>query len=124
MEMKFCTPELPVANVDSAMKLLELLGFKSGWTFDDSFGCVFGDGDIEIFLRKTASPHPVTLYFKVDDADAFYELYQQHAEILTAIHDTPWGMREFEGRVTDGHVFRIGHGQPEGEDRREPPKLN
>jgi hypothetical protein len=119
MKMNSCTPELPVTDVGEAMDALRLLGFKDAWTFEEVFACMFGDGDIEIFLRKTIAPQPVTLYFKVDDADAFYEMYHQNAEIQTPIHETPWGMREFEGRVVDGHVFRIGHGQPEGEDLRQ-----
>ncbi|MBO6558239.1 MAG: hypothetical protein JJ957_17150 [Pseudomonadales bacterium] len=119
MKMNYCTPELPVSDIESAVEALRLLGFKKAWTFEDVFACMFGDGDIEIFLRKTVDVDPVTLYFKVDDADAFHELYKQHVEIMAPIHDTPWGMREFEARVIDGHVFRIGHGQPEGEDRRD-----
>ena len=118
MKMNSCTPELPVSDVAAAMSDLRLVGFKDAWKFEDVFACMFGDGDIEIFLRKSNDPKPVTLYFKVDDADSFFELYQKHAEIQTPIYETPWGMREFEGRVVDGHVFRIGHGQPGGEDRR------
>ena len=118
MKMQFCTPELPVTSVSEAMRALRLLGFRDAWVYEDSFGCMFGDGDIELFLRKETSPQPCTLYFKVDDADAFHERYAQSAEIVTPIHDTPWGMREFVGRVVDGHLFRIGHGRPEGEDRR------
>ena len=118
MKMQFCTPELPVSSVSSAMTALHNLGFRKAWTYEDSFGCVFGDGDIEIFLRKEPAPTPCTLYFKVDDADAFYDRYKRYAEILVPIHDTSWGMREFTGRVTDDHTFRIGHGLPQGEDRR------
>ena len=119
MKINSCTPEIPVTDVAAAMASLRLLGFKDAWTFDDVFACMFGDGDLEVFLRKEVSPQPLTLYFKVDDVDAFHELYSQHAEIQTPIHDTPWGMREFEGRIIEGHVFRIGQGQPEGEDRRQ-----
>lgn len=118
MKMNSCSPELPVNDVEAAMAMLRLLGFKDAWTYEGVFACMFGDGDIEIFLRKSDDPSPVLLYFKVDDADAFYEKYQEHAEIVTPIQETPWGMREFEGRVLDGHIFRIGHGV-EGEDRRQ-----
>ena len=118
MKMNSCTPELPVTDIEAAMAALRLIGFKDAWTFEGVFACMFGDGDIEIFLRKADKPQPMTLYFKVDDADAFYEMYLEHAEIQTPIYETPWGMREFEGRVIDGHVFRIGHGQPENDDLR------
>lgn len=118
MKTQFCTPELPVSSVGGAMTALRKLGFRDAWTYEDSFGCMFGDGDVEIFLRKESRPHPCTLYFKVDDADAFYDLYKQHSDILEPIHDTQWGMREFAARVTDNHIFRIGHGLPQGADRR------
>ncbi len=118
MKMNFCTPELPVTDVGAAIDALRQLGFRDAWTYEDSFACMFGDGDIEIYLRKDANPQPVTLYFKVDDADAFYARYQASAEVVTPIQDTSWGMREFVGRIVDGHVFRIGHGQAEAEDRR------
>ena len=117
MKMNYCSPELPVSDVETAMAALRLLGFKEAWTYGEVFGCMFAGDDIEIFLRKSEDPQPVVLYFKVDDADEFYEKYQQHAEIVKPISETPWGMREFEGRVVDGHVFRIGHGTG-GEDRR------
>ncbi len=118
MKMNSCSPELPVKDVEAAMANLRSLGFKDAWTYEGIFACMFGDGDIEIFLRKSEHPTQVVLYFKVDDAEAFYERYQKHAEIVTPIHDTSWGMREFEGRILDGHIFRIGNGTS-GEDRRE-----
>ena len=83
MKMQFCTPELPVRDVAKAVDALRQLSFRDAWTYEDSFACMFGGGDIEVFLRKDGDPHPVTLYLKVDDADAFYNHYQQNAEVVT-----------------------------------------
>jgi len=119
MKMIFCTPELPVSNVATALEALSHLGFRVAWRYEDSFACVFGGGNIEIYLRHDERPHPVTLYLKVDDADAFYEDYKQHAELVEPIRSTTWGMREFVIRTVDGHFLRVGHGESKGEDRRE-----
>ena len=40
-----------VADVSAAMAALAQLGFREAWTFDDTFACMYGDGDIELFLR-------------------------------------------------------------------------
>jgi hypothetical protein len=118
MKMNFCTPELPVVSVATALEAFQQLGFRIAWTYEDSFGCVYGGGNIEIFFRRETHPHPVTLYLKVDDADSFYEDYQKHAELVEPIRNTPWGMREFVVRTVDGHLLRVGHGAPDGGDRR------
>jgi hypothetical protein len=119
MEMRFCTPELPVADIGTAVEAFQRLGFRAAWAFEDSFACLFGGDHIEIFLRRDPRPHPVTLYLKVDDAEAFYADYQQHAQLVEPIRNTPWGMREFVVRTVDGHLLRVGHGRSDGEDRRE-----
>lgn len=119
MKMNSCTPELPVTNVGAALEALKRLGFRAAWKYEDSFACVFGGGDVEIYLRRDAHPHPVTLYLKVDDADAFYEDYTRHAELVDPIRNTPWGMREFTVRTIDGHALRVGHGESAAGDRRE-----
>lgn len=118
MKFESCTPELPVRDVGAALAAFEALGFQHAWSFDDVFACVFGGTEIELYLRRSDEPPPVTLYLKVDDADAFFTDFSDHAEVLQPIHDTPWGMREFEVRIIDGHVLRVGHGVPGSEDRR------
>ncbi len=119
MKMNYLTPELPVPNIADAVAALEPIGFRKAWEYEDNFACMFGGGNIEIYLRREDEIHPVTMYLKVDDADSFYDVCRKHAELVEPIRNTPWGMREFAIRTVGGHVLRIGHGEPEGGDRRQ-----
>ena len=119
--MNYLTPELPVRDVAAALAALERLGFQPAWTYEDTFACIYGGANIEIFLRKADAPGPVTLYLKVDDADQVYGTWEEHAEIVGPIATTPWGMREFTARIQDGHLFRVGHGDQSEGDRRTMP---
>jgi len=48
-------------------------------------------------------------YLVVDDAQSYFEEGKaKGAEILKAIRDEPWGMREFALRTVDGHRLMIG----------------
>jgi len=118
LKMNYLTPELPVANVDEALKAFTALGSRTAWRYEDSFACMFGGGNIEIFFRRSSDPQPVTLYLKVDDANSFYAVFQAHAALLEPIRDTPWGMREFAVRTVGNHILRVGHGESRAEDRR------
>jgi hypothetical protein len=118
VKMNYLTPELPVSNIDEALDAFKALGFRTAWRYEDSFACMFGGGNIEIFFRRNPNPQPVTLYLKVDDANSFYSVFQQHAELIEPIRDTPWGMREFAVRTVGKHILRVGHGESGGGDRR------
>jgi len=107
-----CIAELPVTNIRAALRALEGLGFTTAWEFEDDFASVFGEPNIEIYLRLEEPPiQPVRLYLHVDDADSCYAEYQRCAELVEPIRNTPWGMREFAVRTVDGHVLRVGHGE-------------
>ena len=108
--MNSCIPELPVTDIHAALIALEGLGFRRAWVFENDFASVYGDANVEIYLRLEEPPiQPVTLYLNVDDADGLYADYQRHAELVAPIRSTPWGMRESSVRTIDGHVFRVGH---------------
>ena len=99
MKMNYLTPELPVPDVAAAVQALEKIGFRKAWDYEDSFACMYGGDEIELFLRLHSEAAPVTLYLKVDNADSFYSVCQEHAELIEPIHNTPWGMREFTIRT-------------------------
>ena len=119
MKMNYLTPELPVANIADAITALEPIGFRKAWEYEDSFACMFGGANIEIYLRREDEVHPITMYLKVDDADSFYDVCREHAELVEPMRNTSWGMREFAIRTIGGHVLRIGHGEQAGGDRRQ-----
>lgn len=110
LKMNSCVVELPTTNLKAALEALEQLGFRTAWQFEDDYACVYGGGNVEIFVRleETAAPH--RLYLDVDDAESFFTDYAEHGEVVEPLRDTPWGMREFTVRVFDGHLLRVGQG--------------
>ena len=53
--------------------------------------------------------HSYFAYFVVDDVDGYYEtVVSRGAEVIKALRDEPWGMREFGLRTIDGHRIMIG----------------
>ncbi len=59
---------------------------------------------------KTPVANSGWLYFRVEsDIDELYELFKRGgASISSEINSYPWGMREFDIRENNGHVFRFG----------------
>ena len=110
MNINSCIVELPTTDLDGALNMLEALGFRTAWRFEDNFASVYGGAEVEIYVRAEETADPCRLYLGVDDADAFHELFSKHAEVVAPLADTPWGMREFTARIFDGHLLRIGHG--------------
>lgn len=53
--------------------------------------------------------HSYYAYFVVADAQSYHdEVKLRGAEILKAVRDEPWGMREFAMRTIDGHRIMVG----------------
>ena len=93
-----------------------MLDFKivaepAGWIFVAKDHCTIMLGE----CPNEKSPadlgcHSYFAYLKVDDADRYYlNLKTRGADLLSAIEDKPWGMREFALRTIDGHRLTIGH---------------
>src|SRR5688572_4943531 len=113
-------PILPARNLDETRAFYERLGFVS-W---------FGGGapwDYEILSRGQLVVHffaesklapsrnDVSCYWRVRDADRFYEefaalnLPSEGIPRLTEPVDQPWGMREFTLVDPSGNLVRVGH---------------
>ena len=57
--------------------------------------------------------HSYFAYLVVDDVEADYRrVCAQGAEIIKALRDEPWGMREFGVRTADGHRIMFGMDLP------------
>ena len=57
--------------------------------------------------------HSYVAYLHVDDVEAFHRrAVAAGAEVLKALQDEPWGMREFGVRSPDGHRFMVGQPIP------------
>jgi GNAT superfamily N-acetyltransferase/uncharacterized glyoxalase superfamily protein PhnB len=92
----------------------DVLGFKQQWLWDDppTFGCI-GLGSVEVFLSEDRELNGRTEglmhCFYVEDIEALYALHKsRNANILSALQNQPWGLREYTVRDLDGYHLRFG----------------
>ena len=94
----------------------DVLGFAirengdPGWRMFVRDGCSIIAGECpDAMPAATLGDHSYFAYLVVDDADSFYErAMAAQVEIVKAIANEPWGMREFGLRTVDGHRMMIG----------------
>ena len=100
----------------SAQFYRDVLGFEVREIGDPGWRSYVRDG-IEIMAGECPGAiapvelgdHSYYAYFVVSDAQAYHEEVESRgAEILKAIRDEPWGMREFAIHTVDGHRVMIG----------------
>jgi catechol 2,3-dioxygenase-like lactoylglutathione lyase family enzyme len=104
----------------SADFYVRMLGFRivaepDGWVFVAKDNCTIMLGECPDDLPAgELGCHSYFAYLRVADADAYYnDLQAKGADVLSAIEDKPWKMREFGLRTIDGHRIMIGHSLPE-----------
>ena len=100
----------------SAEFYVRMLGFEivaepEGWVFVAKDHCLIMLGECPDDLPPSElGCHNYFAYLRVSDADQYYnDLRAKGADILSAIEDKPWKMREFSLRTVDGHRIMIGH---------------
>lgn len=99
----------------SADFYVRMLGFNivaepPGWVFVKKDECMIMLGECPNDLPPSElGCHNYFAYLHVSDADEYYnDLKAKGADILSAIEDKPWKMREFGLRTVDGHRIMIG----------------
>ncbi len=99
----------------SADFYVRMLGFNViaepiGWVFVKKDECVIMLGECPDDMPPSElGCHNYFAYLRVSDADQYYnDLKGKGADILSAIEDKPWRMREFGLRTVDGHRIMIG----------------
>ncbi|MHA2502511.1 MAG: VOC family protein [Candidatus Kariarchaeaceae archaeon] len=120
-------PVLETNNLEETLEYYKSIGFTVGWTWPDegtkthasvSLGNEedeeeHGHDHIHMQLTQADNP-PVTtsgwLYFSVKGGiDELFEHFKSAgAEILSEPQDYSWGMREFNIKENNGHIFRFG----------------
>ncbi|MBP2299718.1 bleomycin resistance protein [Azospirillum picis] len=110
-------PVLPVRDVRAALAHYGRLGFEATAYDDASDEPVYGflaRGEVTLHLARVPDLDPAAsasaCYLYVDDADALHAAWQA-AGIqgrLTAVADTPYGLREFAHVDPDGNLLRVG----------------
>lgn len=100
----------------SADFYVRMLGFNivaepQGWVFVEKDECMIMLGECPNDLPPSElGCHNYFAYLRVSNADEYYnDLKAKGADILSAIEDKPWKMREFGVRTLDGHRIMIGH---------------
>jgi uncharacterized glyoxalase superfamily protein PhnB len=68
-------------------------------------------GDVQMFLTKgSPAPQGCSVYFVVKDADALHEFHRASGvEIVEALRDQSYGLREYTVRDLDGYYLNFGH---------------
>lgn len=100
----------------SAAFFVDSLGFQvtaepPGWVFVKKDNCMIMLGECrDAIPASELGDHSYFGYLRVDDADSYYdELKAKGVQIMSALSDKPWGMREFGVRTPEGHRIMIGH---------------
>ena len=111
-------PEIPVGNVDTAAAYyVKTLGFTFDWGGDDGGIGGISRGDCRMFLTNPSfrAAHglksPVIVWLNLDSKPAVDELFdgwkQAGAEVVEAVEDKPWRLREFRIADPDGNQLRV-----------------
>jgi uncharacterized glyoxalase superfamily protein PhnB len=93
----------------------DVLGFEiqplaPGWLRYVKDACQIMAGECPDALPpRELGDHSYFAYLAVDDVDGYHRRAVAHgAELVKALRDEPWGMREFGLRTADGHRIMIG----------------
>ncbi|CAO3438760.1 bleomycin resistance protein [Azospirillum endophyticum] len=116
-------PILPVRDVRAALAHYWQLGFTvtayDEAAADPVYGFLERDGlSLHLALVPDLEPERSTVacYLYVSDADALHAAWRSAnaGGRLTAVADTPYGLREFAHIDPDGNLLRVGSPMPEG----------
>ena len=112
------TPMIHVPDVRATVDWYESIGFKVIDTYgDDGEGLSFGMlrfGTSDVMFNQGGQPsterrREVDLYVYADDVDDIYQSLKDRVDVVEALHDTFYGMREFI--IRDLNRFWITFGQ-------------
>ena len=113
-------PEIPVVNVDKAAEYyVNVFGFSWDWGNDDGGIGGISQGDCRMFLTNPAfrAVHgpktPVTVWLNLNSKREVDELFERWkgtgAQVIDAVADKPWNLREFRVADPDGNELRVFH---------------
>ena len=108
-------PIFPVTDISTTInyfteKLFFKIAFEWSDTEDDPVRyAVLSNGDTEIHLTKSDTPHKTAAYFFLDGVDEYYKAVKDTgANVTEDIQNQPWEMREFEVSDPDGNIILFG----------------
>jgi uncharacterized glyoxalase superfamily protein PhnB len=111
-------PMIHVPDVRATAAWYESIGFHVGSRHEDGGEMTWAlltCGESAVMLNAGGRPsgadrREVDLYVTVADIDAAFAQVAPHAELVEALHDTEYGMREFI--IRDCNRFWLTFGQP------------
>ncbi|WP_420128584.1 VOC family protein [Longimicrobium sp.] len=111
-----CEKLHPVLAVPDVLAAAEFYTTRLGFTLGFSWGepaamAGVNLGDVQVFLQQGApNPRGVSVSFLVGDADELYAFHRASGvEIVDAIQDQPYGIRDYSVRDLNGYVLGFGH---------------
>ncbi len=111
-------PEIPVTNVDTAAAYyVNVFGFSWDWGNDEGGIGGISQGDCRMFLTNPAfrAAHgpksPVPIWLNLNSKQEVDELFGRWkgtgAQVVDAVEDKPWNLREFRVADPDGNQLRV-----------------
>ncbi|HEX3793950.1 MAG TPA: VOC family protein [Acidimicrobiales bacterium] len=117
-DFDYVAPVIPVRNLDTALARYDRLGFTvQPYAGGERYGFV-ERGGIHFHLTEWDRHDPgstaAQVYLYVSDADALHVEWAALGEFdrLSAVYDTPYGLREFSLVDEDGTLHRVGSPLP------------
>ncbi len=111
-------PEIPVSSVENAARYyVDVLGFTLDW--GDDAGGIGGisQGDCRMFLTNAsfrgadAPTSPIVVWLNLNNKQEVDELFarwkERGANVVAAVEDKPWNLREFTVADLDGNRLRV-----------------
>ena len=108
LEFNNPVPELPVSDVEKAQEhYSKYLGFTVEWLYPSKEIGAVSNGNTAIFFRKREGAfEPAVHWVYCSDVDkSFQKLKNNGANIVEAIEDKPWNIRQFTVNDIDGNIF-------------------
>jgi uncharacterized glyoxalase superfamily protein PhnB len=117
---KKVVPMIHVPDVRATVEWYASIGFTIERTHsddDEMSWALVTFGETEVMFNEGGQPssaprREMDLYVTTDDLEATYEALKDRVELVEALHDTFYGMREFI--IRDLNRFWITFGQPAG----------
>jgi catechol 2,3-dioxygenase-like lactoylglutathione lyase family enzyme len=116
VEVEQIRAALRVADLPAAIEFYTTrLGFQHAFSWGEppTFAGVTLDG-AEVFLQSgTPAPQGCSLFFTVGNADELFEFHTSNGvEVVEALGDRPWELRDYTIRDLDGYALTFGHHIP------------
>lgn len=118
MRLSAPVPEIPAANVDSAVAYyVDTLGFTLDWGGEEGGIAGISSEDCRLFITNAAfrerigNAGPVVVWLNLRskaEVDALFAQWKAaRARIISEPEDKPWKLREFIAADLDGNLLRV-----------------